>query len=289
MAPARERRAKTEIRRSQPAQNARMVPDVLSMMRRAVLGSALLLCATLAFAQETPATVSVLVPIVGSVVGVNDVHWKTDVALYNDVRQPLFVALTLPTAPDQPVIAFTIPAGATQKFADVIGQAFGMEQALSPLIVETMGNRSVRVSANIYGIHGTDVTPPEPVPIAYTNLSFPLQTLSGLSFSALFRTNIGLVNLADAAATFTLALQRVAGRNIAITRVTIPPNAVSHTSIQTLFPMITSGDDFMVVVEMTGPRSSVYASVVDNATSEAHFISPSVGAPDARYAGVASQ
>lgn len=259
------------------------------MMRNLLLTGILLLCAISAAAQEAPATVSVLVPIVGSVVGVNDVHWKTDVALYNDARESLFVALQLPTAPDQPVIAFTLPPGAMQQFTDVIGQAFGMERALSPLIVETMGKRSVRISANIYGIHGTDVTAPEPVPISYTDLSFPLQTLSGLSFSDLFRTNIGLVNLNDSAATFTLALQRVAGRNIAVTRVTIPASSVSHMPIQSLFPLITKGDDFTIVVEMSGQNTSVYASVIDNATSDARFISPSVGAPDARYAGLPPQ
>jgi len=249
----------------------------------------ILLCATVSAAQEQPATVSVLVPIVGSVVGVNDVHWKTDVTLYNDAQESLFVALQLPTAPDQPIIAFTLPPGATQKFTDVIGEAFGMERALSPLIVETLGKRSVRIGASIYGLHGTEVTPPETLPIAYTDLSFPLQTLSGLSFSDVFRTNIGLVNLGESEATFTLALQRVAGRNIAVTRITIPPNAVRHNSIQSLFPMITKGDDFAIVVEMTGSKSSVYASVIDNATSEARFISPSVGAPDARYTGLLSK
>src|SRR5574340_838423 len=122
-----------------------------------------LLTASVAAAQAPPPTVRVIVPVVGSVTGANEVRWKTDIALTNDTREPLFVALQLPTAPDQPAIAFTLAAGATQKFTDVIGQAFAMGDALSPLMVETMGRRSVRVSATVYGMRGSEITPAETI------------------------------------------------------------------------------------------------------------------------------
>ncbi len=258
-------------------------------MRRIHAGVLALLCATNAAAQSAPASVRMIVPIVGSVLGANAVRWKTDVTLTNDARTPLFIALQLPTAPDQPAIAFTLPPGATQTFTDVIGQAFSMEDALSPLVVETMGKRSVRVSASAYGIRGTDVTPSEAIPIEFSDVAFPIRTLSGLSFSDVFRTNLGLVNLGEREASFTLALQRIAGRNIAVTRISLPRNSLAHTSIESLFPLITKGDDFSVVVETDAPSTYVYASVIDNATSEAHFIAPSVGAPDAQYAGRTAQ
>ncbi|HYS54298.1 MAG TPA: hypothetical protein VER58_11105 [Thermoanaerobaculia bacterium] len=242
--------------------------------------------ATLLFAApavaQTPQSVRVLVPIVGSVTGPNEVRWKTDVELRNDSREEMFVALRLPTAPDQPTIAFTLPANGTQRFADVVGQAFGMDAALSPLIVETMGKRSVRVSASAYAIHGTDVTRPEAIPIVYSDTSYPFRTLNNLSFSDVFRTNIGLVNLGEHEATFTLALQRVVGRNIAVARISIPANSLAHTSIQSLFPLIAKGDDFNVVVETSAPNTYVYASVVENATSEARFIAPSIGTPESQ-------
>jgi hypothetical protein len=251
----------------------------MSMMRGFL--AAMLLAATAS--AQSPQSVSVLVPIVGSVVGAGDVRWKTDVQLQNDSREEMFVALRLPTALDQPAIAFTLPPGGTQSFTDVVGQAFGIDAALSPLVVETMGRRSVRVSANIYGIRGSEVTRPEPIPVTYGEATYPLRTLSGLSFSDLFRTNVGLVNLGDRDATFTLALQRFAGRNISVSRITLPPNSLSHTSIQSLFPLITKGDDFNVVVETSAAKTYVYASVVENATSEARFISPAIGAVQAQY------
>lgn len=232
---------------------------------------------------QTPPSVSVLVPIVGSVVGANDVRWRTGVELRNDTREEMFVALRLPTAPDQPAIAFTLPPGATQSFADVINEGFGIDAALSPLIVQTMGKRSVRVSANVYGLHGPNVTRPEPIPIAYGNATYPLRRLDGLSFSDAFRTNIGLVNLSDRTATFTLALQRLSGRNIAVARVALPANSLVHSSIQSLFPVIAKGDDFTVVIETSSSNTYVYASVIDNATNEARFVSAAIGTVQPQY------
>ena len=235
----------------------------------------------LLFAATT--SVRVLVPIVGSVVGANEVRWKTSVELHNDTRDEMFVALRLPTAPDSQAIAFTLPGGATQTFADVVTEAFGIDAALSPLEVETMGKRSVRVTASVYAVSSAGVTKPEPIPIAYADATYPVRTLSGLSFSDAFRTNVGLVNLGDRDAEFTLALQRISGRNIAVARLTIPPTSLAHTSIQSLFPLITKGDDFMVVIETSAPNTYVYGSVIDNSTSEARFVQPAIGAPEAQY------
>ncbi len=237
----------------------------------------LVLFAVSAVAQ-TPQSVSVLVPIVGSVVGPGAIRWKTDVELHNDSREEMFVALKLPTAPDQPTIAFTLPPGGVQRFEDVVAEGFGMDVALSPLVVETLGKRSARVVATAYAIRDTGVTRGEPIPVVFSNAAYPLRTLNNLSFSDVFRTNIGLVNLGEKDATFTLGLQRLAGRNIAVARITIGPNSLAHSSIQSLFPLIAAGDDFNVVIETTGPNTYVYASVIENATSEARFIAPSIGA-----------
>jgi hypothetical protein len=250
-------------------------------MFRALLVASLL---AVTASAETPQSVIRLVPVVGSVVGANDVRWRTDVELRNDTRQEVFVVLKLPTAPDQPAIAFTLPPGGTQRFTDVVGEAFGMDSALSPLIVETMGKLSVLVSASVYGVRSDRITRPEPIPVSYIDASFAQRTLHGLLFSDLFRTNIGLVNLGEHEATFVLALQRLAGRNIAVSRMTIPSNSLSHTSIQSIFPLITKGDDFSLVIESSAPSTYVYGSVIENATSEARFITPAISSQVTRTA-----
>jgi hypothetical protein len=54
--------------------------------------------------------------------------------------------------------------------------------------------------------------------------------------------------------------------------VTVPPSTLRHFSIQTAFPLITSGDHFSVVVETSNPETYVYASVIENATTTARFV-----------------
>jgi hypothetical protein len=252
-------------------------------MSRALTAVLLLLCAIGAFAADAPPkSVSVLIPVVGSVVGANNVRWKTDVDLYNDGRSEANVMLSLPTAPEQPFIFVTVAPSSRQHFSDIVAQTFGMDSTLSPLRITTVDStRSVRVLASVYGVHDDEVSRPEPIGISYGATYFPLRTLNGLSFSDTFRTNVGMANLGDHEASFTLALQRVPGRNVAVTRYAVPPNTLVHTSVQSLFPMITKGDDFMVVVETSSPDTYVYASVIDNDTNETHFIQPAFVAPQA--------
>ncbi|MEA2344803.1 MAG: hypothetical protein QOF63_2972 [Thermoanaerobaculia bacterium] len=250
-------------------------------MARVLTAILLLLGAATSEAAEAP-HVSVLVPIVGSVLGMNNVRWKTDVDLFNDTRAEANVMLSLPTAPDQPFIFVTIGPGAAQHFSDIVASTFGMTEVLSPLKITTIdSSRSVRVLANVYGIHDADITRPEPIAITYSATYFPLRALSGLSFSDTFRTNIGLANLGDHEAAFTLALQR-AGRNVAVTRYRVNANALVHTSVQSLFPMIAKGDDFTVLVETSAPDTYVYAAVVDNETNQTHFIQPSISSVQAQ-------
>ena len=249
-----------------------------------VLTAVLLLLAAAGSEAAEPPSVSVLVPIVGSIVGMNNVRWKTDVDLFNDSRFEANVMLSLPTAPDQPFIFITIAPGAGQHFSDIVASTFGMSEVLSPLKITTIeSNRSVRVAANVYGIHDAEVTRPEPIAITYSATYFPLRALNGLSFSDTFRTNVGLANLGEHEAIFTLALQR-GGRNVAVTRYRVSANALVHTSVQSLFPMITKGDDFTVLVETSAPDTYIYASVIDNETNQTHFIQPSISSVQAQEA-----
>jgi len=226
-----------------------------------------------------PPTVRVIVPVVGSVTGVGGARWKTDVQLRNDFKNEVTVALTLPTAPDQPVIITTILPGESVRFGDVVGEAFGIDSAISPLVVETLGNRSVTVNATTYAVRGDDVSAPQPIALQYGLPYAPMRLLSNLSFSDEFRTNIGVANLGDSSAEFVLALQRLAGRNVAVSRMVVPPSSLVHASLQSLFPLITSGNDFSVLVETAAQDTYVYASVIENATNAARFIQPVIGGP----------
>jgi hypothetical protein len=240
---------------------------------------AALVAAPLFAVATQPRTVQVIVPVVGSVTGVGGARWKTDVVLRNDARTEATVSLSLPTAPDQPVIITSIPPGESLRFADVVNEAFGVESAISPLVVETLGNRSVVVNATTYAVSGDHISAPQPIAAQYGMPFTPFRFLSNLSFSDDYRTNIGLANLGDTTAEFVLALQRVAGRNVAVSRLTVPPNALVHASLQSLFPLITNGNDFSILVETPAADTFVYASVIENATNAARFVQPAVGIP----------
>lgn len=234
----------------------------------------LLIAALLPMAAFGQQSVRAVVPVVGSVDGANQVRWRTALQLVNDSKADVTVAVTLMTAPEQPALLTTIAAGDTVSFTDIATEAFGIDSVLSPLVVETLGRRSVTVRAAAYGVRGDDVFKPEPIAVNYGSVWAPIRVLQGLSFTDAFRTNIGLVNLGDKSTTFTMAVQRLPGRNLAVSRVVLPPMSMWHTPIQQLFPVVTKGDDFSVVIETSSPDTYVYASVIENETNTATFVQP---------------
>ncbi len=232
------------------------------------------LIAGAAFAQSD--VITVIVPVAGDVIGAGQVRWKTSLELVNDTGSDVDVYVSLATDPDN-IRGGTLAAGESMAYPDVLAEAFGLENALVPLMVRTAGRRSVTIRAVAYGVRGTEAIPPQPIAINYGPSYYPIRVLKGLSFSDDYRTNIGLVNLGEASAEFLLALQRIPGRNLAVTRVTLQPNALWHRSIQALFPAITAGENFSVVVETPSRQTYLYASVIENATNAARFIQPAIG------------
>jgi hypothetical protein len=235
----------------------------------------LVLCAGTAAAQEVSTAV---VPVVGSVFGATMERWKTDVEIINDTGRDTDVALELPFAPDSPAILITLAAGQSQRFVDLTGQAFGIENVLSPMRVTTSGRRSVSVRASVYAIR--ENAPPsmlQPLSVFIGPAYYPRRSPDGLAFSDDVRTNIGLVNFGETDAEFLLALQRIPGRTIAVSPVFLRPGSMIHTSIQSLFPLISEGSGFSVVIETNARDSYVYASVIENATQAGRFIAPRVG------------
>ncbi len=243
-------------------------------MRRLLCG--LLLIAATARAEDPP-SVSVVVPVVASTIGPFDTHWKTDIILRNDLKTEATVALSLPTAKDQPIILLTIPGGGGQRFTDVVGQAFAMDNVISPLVVQTLGRHSIRVTATAYAVQGDKITTPQPIPITDVSSFHPLRTIQAIVYTDSRRTNIGLVNLGDHEAVLTVALRSANGTTIGATRSVLPPNSMWHLAVQLLFPAMIMGDDYSLLVETGAHDTYIYASIVDNKTNEAQFIGPVPG------------
>lgn len=256
-----------------------MIRTALGAALLALMANAPLAAQETAEAAPAPVSSTVVVPIVGSALGINDVQWRTSVELVNELPEEVTLALQMPTMPDQPAIVTSLPPGGRMVFSDVVTEAFGIDHALSPLVVTTLARRSVTVRATAYGVRGAQHFRPQPIAVDYGATYYPVRTLHNLSFNESFRTNIGLVNLAESPVEFVLALQRIAGRNIGVTRVTLPPLSLSHVPIQALFPLISNGDHFTMVVETGEQNTFVYGSVIENATTTATFIRAVIGAP----------
>jgi len=245
-------------------------------MRNALSVLALLLLAAGVGAQEVS---TAIIPVVGSVDGPANIRWLTDVELSNQTSLPLDVAIELTATPDAPLFLFTLAPGQMQRFTDVFGQAFGLQSGLSPLRVTTGARHSVNIRAAAYAVSPADgsVSPMQPIIVYGENTFYPIRILDGLAFSEDSRTNLGLINFGEQDADFVLALQKVPGRDIAVSRIRVGAGSLAHMSIQSLFPLIAEGSGFSVVVETLDRDTHVYASVIDSATNGAVFVAPRIG------------
>jgi len=217
-----------------------------------------------------------IVPVVGNVIGVPG-RWLTNVEIANAGAVDLDVALELPAVPAASPLFFTLTPGQVQRFPDIVSEAFGLPSAVSPLRITTNSRRGAAVRAFAYPMDEPEA-PMQPLDVYDADVWFPMRVLDGLAFSDAYRTNIGLVNLGTAPAEFVVALQRIPGRTIAVTYLRVEPDSIRHDAIQALFPLITAGTGFSVVVETNARDTYVYASVIESATSAGKFITPRIGA-----------
>lgn len=214
----------------------------------------------------------VVVPVAGSVRGAGDFEWRTDIVIMNPLASDVEVILTMPALPNEPFVMTTIPARATVAFMDVARQAFGSPGKLSPLVVHTIGPVSVAVGADAYPV-GVGIAPfRQAIPALQTMAGLGLHRFAPLAMNERYRTNVGLVNLGETEALITLAVQRVAGRNLAMTTIPIPPRGLVHASLRGLFPLLPEGDNIILIAESASAETLVYASVIDNETQRAVFV-----------------
>lgn len=216
--------------------------------------------------------VSAVIPVIGHVAGFEGVEWRSDVAVRNDLSYAVDIFLSVPGVPGEPFVMQTLAPGESVTFTDASATTFGTMGYLSPLVVQTPGVQSVSVLATAYGIKDGKVTRTQIIPAVYGTTGPGTRTLRGLSFGNEYRTNIGLGNLGDTTVTLSLALQRVAGRNLAVTTVVVPPHSLIHESLQKFFPLVTEGSNFSVVVDSAYPGSYAYASVILNSTNDGTFV-----------------
>lgn len=238
-----------------------------------LLVAALLLLSVSAAAQE-PTVSEAIVPVAGSIQGLGGVVWSTDVALHNPMPFDVDVVVSLVGVPDDPFIFSSIRAGDTLTFPDLPRQTFGVYGRLAPLRVQTLASTSVTVAAVVHGLTANGATEPEVLTVQYGRFRPMIQTLPALNVGKQFRTNVGIVNPSEEEATVLLALQKVAGRNIAVVTRSIPPRTHIQLPLDVIFPLLAEGENVSLFVEHTNPEAYVYASVISNETHNARFYGP---------------
>ena len=236
------------------------------------------LCLLLILASPVPAQNSrstAVVPVTGTVPGALGTIWRTEVNLYNSTGADVLVAVTLPGDPEGSLgWGALMSAGESVSFGDISQEAFGRSGYLSPLVIHTEGSQSVFISAVTYAIQGDRISKPQQIPVLHGALRRGVFHLGPVSFNQQLRTNIGIVNLGETAANCVVSVQRIAGRNLAVQRIVVPPRGMIHSPIQTIFPLLKEGTGFTVLVDPGAPDTYAYASMIRNSDSEATFFAP---------------
>lgn len=209
-----------------------------------------------------------LLPVAGRIVGFSGTDWRTSIILVNDNAEEVDAAVSV-VGNDEAFLFTTVPPGQSYAFDD---QALGIAGRLYALEITNGGARPLRVGAAAFGFR--DGAPSGAQPLALFPLpTFPTAKLvSSLAFNDATRSNLGIANLEDEAVTISVAVRRLAGRNVASLTLTLPPRSLSHAPLQTFFPLVTEGEGLSVVVDAGGRSVVAYGSVIDNDTNAARFI-----------------
>jgi len=232
-----------------------------------------------------------VIPVASHTPGVNNTNWQSDIAIYNFQTTPLRVEMVLiesgVSTSDNVVpigaAATVIPANSSRIIADVLANQTRPTANVGAIIVG--GDKPFAVTSRSYSMSpsgdtvGQTVVPVRdffteslndtPVPaVAY---------IPGLISNGKFRTNLGFA--AGAGTTSDLVLEvtvsRADGVDIGTQRFTIPAGTYMHRQFSSntigTQQFDAGGARFRIV---SGDGAVVpYASVIDNATADAVFVS----------------
>jgi hypothetical protein len=226
---------------------------------------------------------SAVVPAVAHTPGGFGSAWRTDLAAVNESSSTAGVTLTfIPTGGESITRTAILPPGGTREWADVLVSLFGLaDDAAASGVVRISADRALFVSSRTYN-HAEDatyggylpaITPAESLRPGMTAI------LPQLARTSLFRTNIAVTNLGDAAAGATIRLH---GPDAEALGAPVPVELPARGLVQIVdvFAVAGAGDRELAyaTVEPATPGATVwaYASVVDNRTGDPTFIPPEI-------------
>lgn len=232
------------------------------------------------FPPDLAANVDRVIPVVGHVDGANGSAFRSDLYLFNPEAQSVWVLLSVTQWGSglKRSVRLTLAAGEARVVPDVLMTLFGMT-GLAHLRYSG-GARATSRTYNLRedgGTFGCLIPPLNGLQIAAEGDALEL---FGASAGMGFRTNLGLVNLADSwDAHTTVKIIDGTGRTISTTNWTIP--AGSGTQINDLFARLAVFPAAAkIVVEVADGEVAAYATLTDNITNDSTYLTPLLGAKE---------
>lgn len=218
-----------------------------------------------------------IVPSIGSLRGIDDSYWRSDLVIHNPFRVPL--TLRLRYVSDSKKVEKTVRLGKGQiiRWDDVVSSFFFAPGTLGMLWIDYPAQRapvcrvrtydaSREAKASIY-----DALSMKSAATAGTELND--LTLVGLAGGGTRRVNLGVVNVGDAPLTFRITVRNARGAAVGrVIRRGIQedePFFILDAARALEVPLDAS---VAVHVEMIAGTGIAYATVVDGATGDSQFI-----------------
>jgi hypothetical protein len=240
-------------------------------------------------------TNELFIPVVGSVPGLNNTMWKTDLTMYNN-NQTGSATVYLQYFPEgsssataQLAATSSLNAGATRMNPDIASALFNNGiNGIGALRILSSG--SIFANARVYndqsaigrGTFGQNVPGlTRAQAVSQGILVGTINTVSGnVTGSTNARTNIGLFNPSDNPTSVALELRNNGGATVTTNIISLGPWQHMQMPLSGVagaaFPFISGDVGSSSVAFLAGSPIFAYASVIDNVSGDGSFILPSV-------------
>lgn len=222
-----------------------------------------------------------VIPVAAHAAGANGTLWRTDVSIQNIQSVPVTVDIAVVESGEGlldnvfPVTTVTVPAGGNMTIGDLLKDHRGRAETTGALLAGgdhpfALTSRTYNATAN--GTLGQTVSASGDIASDDGSTLF----IPGLVQNAAFRTNLGLfMSATSAPLTVTVTIGGADGTPIGTRTFNVPAGVT--TQVQFPAPSVAAApfDAGGAVVRIAGGTGTVvaYASVVDNLTGDASFIS----------------
>ncbi|MDP9194464.1 MAG: hypothetical protein M3P06_22420 [Acidobacteriota bacterium] len=238
-----------------------------------------------------------IIPIAGHTPGQNGTNWMSDVAIQNFQSTPLTVQIVVIEAGSSADNVFplttpnnagsaTVPAGGSVMIKDILGGHRGATNTTGALLVGA--DRPFAITSRTYSMSPAGDTVGQTVPPARDFLDNTLSPIDlatatayvpGLVQNTDFRTNLGFVaaNGSGSAETMNIiiTIKGADGATLGTRNFTVTPGSVMQTQFSAASITNTNYDVGSATFRIASGSGSVvpYASVIDNRTADAVFVS----------------